>query len=232
MTGSAGNEVFFPIGPIIGAIINFLAVAVVVYFVFVFPMNTAEGARRGEGGHRRGGSIDAPERAGAPDPDPRPAGRARRLPPASRSARSSGAHSPTLRPGLSAETRRPADGSRRRGARLVAGSGRSRPSLRPALSPTPSGPPTGLGLAARFGRGQPRPGFRDTPATLAAAVRPGHRRPPAPSPAFRRNPAARPRVSVQGLVSGPDAAHHRSLSEERSDETKRRKPISTTHTPQ
>ena len=34
-----GGETEFGIGLIIGAIINFLAVAVVVYFVFVFPMN-------------------------------------------------------------------------------------------------------------------------------------------------------------------------------------------------
>ena len=38
-TGLTGNEVVFALGSIIGAIINFLAVAVVVYFVFVFPMN-------------------------------------------------------------------------------------------------------------------------------------------------------------------------------------------------
>lgn len=38
-TGVTGNEVFFPIGAIIGAVINFLAVAVIVYFVFVYPMN-------------------------------------------------------------------------------------------------------------------------------------------------------------------------------------------------
>ncbi|SDG97046.1 large conductance mechanosensitive channel protein MscL [Microbacterium pygmaeum] len=37
--GLTGNEVFFPIGAIIGAVINFLAVAVIVYFVFVYPMN-------------------------------------------------------------------------------------------------------------------------------------------------------------------------------------------------
>ena len=37
--GVAGNEVFFPLGAIVAAIINFLAVAVVVYFVFVMPMN-------------------------------------------------------------------------------------------------------------------------------------------------------------------------------------------------
>lgn len=34
-----GDEVFFGFGMILGAIINFLAVAVVVYFVFVYPMN-------------------------------------------------------------------------------------------------------------------------------------------------------------------------------------------------
>jgi large conductance mechanosensitive channel len=39
VTGLTGNEVVFAFGAILGAIINFLAVAVVVYFVFVFPMN-------------------------------------------------------------------------------------------------------------------------------------------------------------------------------------------------
>jgi large conductance mechanosensitive channel len=39
VTGLTGNDVFFPIGAIIGAVINFLAVAVIVYFVFVYPMN-------------------------------------------------------------------------------------------------------------------------------------------------------------------------------------------------
>jgi large conductance mechanosensitive channel len=39
VTGLNGNEVFFPIGAIVGAVINFLAVAIVVYFVFVYPMN-------------------------------------------------------------------------------------------------------------------------------------------------------------------------------------------------
>lgn len=39
ITGLSGNEVVFAFGSIIGAIINFLAVAVVVYFVFVYPMN-------------------------------------------------------------------------------------------------------------------------------------------------------------------------------------------------
>lgn len=39
VTNLAGDKVFFGFGMIIGAIINFLAVAVVVYFVFVYPMN-------------------------------------------------------------------------------------------------------------------------------------------------------------------------------------------------
>lgn len=39
LVGVNGNEVFFPLGAIVAALINFLAVAVVVYFVFVTPMN-------------------------------------------------------------------------------------------------------------------------------------------------------------------------------------------------
>ncbi|WP_203581160.1 large conductance mechanosensitive channel protein MscL [Microbacterium hibisci] len=39
ITNYNGDEVFFGFGMILGAIINFLAVAVVVYFVFVYPMN-------------------------------------------------------------------------------------------------------------------------------------------------------------------------------------------------
>lgn len=39
ITNYSGDKVFFGFGMIIGAIINFLAVAVVVYFVFVHPMN-------------------------------------------------------------------------------------------------------------------------------------------------------------------------------------------------
>ncbi len=42
VTGLTGNEVVFAFGAILGAIINFLAVAVVVYFVFVVPMNRAK----------------------------------------------------------------------------------------------------------------------------------------------------------------------------------------------
>ncbi|MGA1826825.1 large conductance mechanosensitive channel protein MscL [Microbacterium sp.] len=42
VTGLTGNEVTFAFGAILGAIVNFVAVAVVVYFVFVYPMNTAK----------------------------------------------------------------------------------------------------------------------------------------------------------------------------------------------
>lgn len=39
VTGLYGQEVTFPIGDLISAIISFFAVALVVYFVFVVPMN-------------------------------------------------------------------------------------------------------------------------------------------------------------------------------------------------
>ena len=39
LTGLYGQPVTFPIGGLITAIISFLAVAIVVYFVFVVPMN-------------------------------------------------------------------------------------------------------------------------------------------------------------------------------------------------
>lgn len=39
LTGIWGQEVFFPLGAILGAAINFVAVALIVYFVFVYPMN-------------------------------------------------------------------------------------------------------------------------------------------------------------------------------------------------
>jgi large conductance mechanosensitive channel len=39
LTGLYGQQVTFPLGDLISAIISFLAVAVVVYFVFVYPMN-------------------------------------------------------------------------------------------------------------------------------------------------------------------------------------------------
>jgi large conductance mechanosensitive channel len=37
--GIYGQEVTFPLGELISAVISFFAVAVVVYFVFVYPMN-------------------------------------------------------------------------------------------------------------------------------------------------------------------------------------------------
>jgi large conductance mechanosensitive channel len=39
ITGLYGQTVVFPLGDLISAVISFLAVAVVVYFVFVYPMN-------------------------------------------------------------------------------------------------------------------------------------------------------------------------------------------------
>ncbi|MGO1508354.1 MAG: large conductance mechanosensitive channel protein MscL [Microbacteriaceae bacterium] len=39
ITGIYGQEVTFPLGNLITAIISFIAVALVVYFVFVMPMN-------------------------------------------------------------------------------------------------------------------------------------------------------------------------------------------------
>ncbi|UNK71819.1 large conductance mechanosensitive channel protein MscL [Microbacterium sp. H1-D42] len=39
VTGLYGQEVTFPIGELISALISFFAVALVVYFVFVVPMN-------------------------------------------------------------------------------------------------------------------------------------------------------------------------------------------------
>ena len=39
LTGLYGQKVTFPLGELISAIISFLAVALVVYFVFVHPMN-------------------------------------------------------------------------------------------------------------------------------------------------------------------------------------------------
>lgn len=38
-TGIYGQEVTFPLGGLLSAVISFLAVALVVYFVFVYPMN-------------------------------------------------------------------------------------------------------------------------------------------------------------------------------------------------
>lgn len=56
-----GDMVTFPIGDLISAIISFLAVAVVVYFVFVLPMNTFK-ARVEE---RKGTPAEEPENESA-----------------------------------------------------------------------------------------------------------------------------------------------------------------------
>ncbi|KAA9144967.1 large conductance mechanosensitive channel protein MscL [Microbacterium lushaniae] len=58
VTGLTGNEVFFGWGAIVGALINFLGVAAVVYFVFVYPMNRVK--------------ERAAARAGASGPDDEP----------------------------------------------------------------------------------------------------------------------------------------------------------------
>lgn len=39
ITGIYGQTVIFPLGSLLSAVISFFAVALVVYFVFVFPMN-------------------------------------------------------------------------------------------------------------------------------------------------------------------------------------------------
>ena len=56
IVGINGNEVFFPLGAIVGALINFLAVAVVVYFVFVMPMN-----RWKEAAAAKAGVVEEPD---------------------------------------------------------------------------------------------------------------------------------------------------------------------------
>lgn len=48
--GPFGGTGTFAIGAIIGAIINFLAVAIVVYFVFVLPMNHFKALQSAKGG--------------------------------------------------------------------------------------------------------------------------------------------------------------------------------------
>ena len=52
LTSIYGDTVTFPLGELVSAIISFLAVAIVVYFVFVLPMNTFKAhveARKGTG---------------------------------------------------------------------------------------------------------------------------------------------------------------------------------------
>lgn len=52
-----GDTVTFPLGDLISAIISFLAVALVVYFVFVLPMNTFKAHVEA----RKGTPAEAPE---------------------------------------------------------------------------------------------------------------------------------------------------------------------------
>jgi large conductance mechanosensitive channel len=49
-----GGSVTFPVGDLINAIISFLAVAVVVYFVFVMPMNTWKARQAAKAGVAEG----------------------------------------------------------------------------------------------------------------------------------------------------------------------------------
>lgn len=58
--GLTGNDVFFPLGTIIGAVINFLAVAVIVYFVFVYPMNRFKERAASEAGVAEEEASDLP----------------------------------------------------------------------------------------------------------------------------------------------------------------------------
>lgn len=58
LTGLYGQKVTFPLGELISAIISFLAVALVVYFVFVHPMNLLK-----ERQARKAGVVEAEEPA-------------------------------------------------------------------------------------------------------------------------------------------------------------------------
>jgi large conductance mechanosensitive channel len=49
-TGLYGQEVVFPLGGLITAVISFFAVALVVYFVFVYPMNRWKAAAAARAG--------------------------------------------------------------------------------------------------------------------------------------------------------------------------------------
>ena len=58
LTGLYGQKITFPLGELISAIISFLAVALVVYFVFVHPMNLLK-----ERQARKAGVVEAEEPA-------------------------------------------------------------------------------------------------------------------------------------------------------------------------
>ncbi|MDQ0728709.1 large conductance mechanosensitive channel protein MscL [Microbacterium sp. W4I20] len=57
LTSIYGDKVTFPLGELLSAIISFLAVALVVYFVFVLPMNTFKAHVEA----RKGTRAEAPE---------------------------------------------------------------------------------------------------------------------------------------------------------------------------
>ncbi|MBQ3360331.1 MULTISPECIES: large conductance mechanosensitive channel protein MscL [Microbacterium] len=57
VTNIYGDTVTFPLGDLISAVISFLAVALVVYFVFVLPMNTFKAHVEA----RKGTSAEQPE---------------------------------------------------------------------------------------------------------------------------------------------------------------------------
>jgi len=63
LTSIYGDTVTFPIGELISAIISFLAVAVVVYFVFVLPMNTFKAHVEARKGTRAEAPADEPAAA-------------------------------------------------------------------------------------------------------------------------------------------------------------------------
>ena len=60
ITNYNGDEVFFGFGMILGAIINFLAVAVVVYFAFVYPMNRIKERAAAKAGIAKEEASDLP----------------------------------------------------------------------------------------------------------------------------------------------------------------------------
>lgn len=63
LTSIYGDTVTFPLGELISAIISFLAVAVVVYFVFVLPMNTFKAHVEARKGTRAEAPADEPAAA-------------------------------------------------------------------------------------------------------------------------------------------------------------------------
>ncbi|WP_435746440.1 large conductance mechanosensitive channel protein MscL [Microbacterium sp. PMB16] len=63
LTSIYGDKVTFPLGELISAIISFLAVALVVYFVFVLPMNAFKARVEARKGTSAEEPADEPEAA-------------------------------------------------------------------------------------------------------------------------------------------------------------------------